>query len=194
MLNDDFWSQRYDKQEIAWDIGAVSPPLKQYIDQIEDKDIRILIPGCGNAYEAEYLLENGFNNVTLVDISSSLIQILEQKFYPKYKNKLHLLHSDFFDLVGKFDLIIEQTFFCALMPEMRPNYVLKMRDLLEKDAKLVGLMFNRSFQNDGPPFGGSAEEYQAYFSKYFKLKYFSDCYNSIPPRQGSELFICLVRS
>jgi hypothetical protein len=45
--------------ETGWDLGQVSPPLKAYIDQLTDKNLRILIPGCGNSYEAEYLLEKG---------------------------------------------------------------------------------------------------------------------------------------
>jgi hypothetical protein len=40
----------------GWDLGLVSPQLK-IIDTLKDKDIAILIPGCGNTYEAAYLLE-----------------------------------------------------------------------------------------------------------------------------------------
>jgi len=192
-LNDTYWSERYQNKQTGWDIGQISAPLKEYIDQLENKEIRILIPGCGNAYEAKYLLNAGFSNVTLVDISSVLIEQLQAQFYPEHKGQLHLLHGDFFELKGSFDLIIEQTFFCALDPKFRSDYALKMAELLGNNGKLVGLMFNREFSHEGPPFGGSKEEYEAYFSEYFKMKYFSECYNSIEPRRGSELFICLVR-
>ena len=49
--------------QLGWDLGEVSPPIKSYIDTLEDKNIRILIPGCGNTYEAEYLLEQGFTKL-----------------------------------------------------------------------------------------------------------------------------------
>ena len=62
-----FWTDRYKSRQTQWDIGSISTPLKEYIDQLEDKNIKILIPGCGNAYEASYLFENGFNNVFLID-------------------------------------------------------------------------------------------------------------------------------
>lgn len=62
-LDADFWNERYSSQQTGWDIGSPSTPLKEYIDQLTDKDIRILIPGCGNAYEAEYLHQQGFSNV-----------------------------------------------------------------------------------------------------------------------------------
>ena len=57
-------------QTAGWDIGYPSTPLKEYIDQLKDKSITILIPGCGNAYEAAYLFERGFKQVTLVDLSA----------------------------------------------------------------------------------------------------------------------------
>ena len=43
-----------------------------------DKTASILIPGCGNAYEAEYLLANGFKNITIIDIAPSLVAQLLQ--------------------------------------------------------------------------------------------------------------------
>ena len=50
-----YWSKRYKEERTGWDIGFPSLPLKTYIDQLENKDLKILIPGAGNAYEAEYL-------------------------------------------------------------------------------------------------------------------------------------------
>jgi len=29
-----FWDQRYQTNDTAWDLGEVSPPLKQYIDSL----------------------------------------------------------------------------------------------------------------------------------------------------------------
>jgi len=193
MPNQDYWNIRYKEGQTGWDVGNISQPLKEYFDQIENHDLSVLIPGCGNAYEAQYLLENGFTNVTLVDISDILIRQLEERFYPKYQDHLHLIHGDFFEMQGSYDLIVEQTFFCALDPNLRENYAQKMNELLTENGKLVGVMFNRDFDHDGPPFGGNREEYLDYFTDRFHLKHFSDCYNSIPPRQGSELFICLSK-
>ena len=184
-----FWNERYETQQTGWDLKAPSTPLKEYIDQIEDKSIRILIPGCGNAYEAEYLLEKGFTDITLVDISDVLAAKIQEKFkaFPQIK----VLNQDFFTLEDSFDLILEQTFFCALNPELRPSYVEKMGQLLSKNGKLVGVLFNREFGNPFPPFGGSKEEYETLFSPLFEINKMDQCYNSIPPRAGSELFIQL---
>ena len=104
-----------------------------------------------------------------------------------------LLSEDFFKLVGQFDLILEQTFFCALPPSARPNYVEKMHELLSKDGQLAGVLFDFPLSEKGPPFGGSKEEYERLFSEKFEIKKLDRCYNSIKPREGSELFIRVLK-
>lgn len=189
MLNDQYWSERYEKSQTGWDVGNVSPALKDYFDQLTDKSMAILIPGCGNAYEAEYLLQQGFTDVMLIDISGILVQNLQEKL-KKHIEKGHcrVLHQDFFEHLGSYDLIVEQTFFCAIDPILRPKYAKKMSELLKPTGRLVGLLFNREFVG-GPPFGGTREEYIPYFKPYFDLKTIEKCTNSIPPRAGNELFI-----
>lgn len=190
-LNDDYWSERYAANQTGWDLGTVSPPIKAYADQLTDKSLRILIPGCGNAYEAGYLLSENFENITLIDISEILVNNIKLKYSEYIENsKLNIVYGDFFEHTGQYDLIIEQTFFCALKPSLRMAYTKKMSELLAPNGRLVGVLFNREFVG-GPPFGGSAEEYKTYFDSYFKFDTFELCRNSIPPRQGAELFINL---
>src|SRR5665213_784292 len=136
-LDESFWNERYRSDQTGWDMSQVSPPIKSYIDSISDKKLRILIPGCGNAYEAAYLLDQGFDRVTLVDISSVLVNRLKEKFKGK---SIRIIHSDFFEHEGKYDLIIEQTFFCALDLTFRHRYVRKCFDLLDEHGKLAGLL------------------------------------------------------
>lgn len=186
-LDKDYWNDRYTKGESSWDIGYVSTPLKEYIDQLDNKNITILIPGCGNAYEAAYLLQKGFSNITLIDISTVAAEAVKEKF-ASYGDKLKVIRGDFFELHQKFDLVLEQTFFCALDPSLRKNYAEKMYDLLKQDGKLVGLFFNRSF-DDSPPFGGDKEEYTALFAPLFDILVMEKAYNSIEKRMGSELFV-----
>jgi methyl halide transferase len=190
-IDETFWNNKYKNNETGWDLKSPSTPLKKYIDQLEDKNIKILIPGCGNAYEAEYLIEKGFNSITLIDISEVIVEQLREKFkdYPQLK----ILHQNFFDLNDQFDLILEQTFFCALNPLLRTEYAIKMNQLLSPKGKLVGVLFNRDFEEDVPPFGGHLPEYETYFKDYFDYKTMEECYNSIPPRAGTELFINLKK-
>ncbi len=190
-LNKDFWTTRYRENETGWDVGEITQPLKDYFDQLKNKDISILIPGAGNAHEAEYLFNNGFTNVVVMDISEEpLLNI--QKRIPAFP-KQHLVLGDFFEHTNTYDLIVEQTFFCALNPSLRKAYAKKMYETLKPNGKLVGLLFNDVLNTDKPPFGGNKEEYISYFEPYFTFKVFDTCYNSIKPRAGRELFIVLEK-
>ena len=180
-----YWENRYQKQETGWDAGAITTPLKEYIDQLKNKELKILIPGAGNGYEFDYLVTNGFKNVTIIDIAEQPI-INIKKRNPKFIE--NFIQADFFDLSEKFDLIVEQTFFCALDPKQRHNYVTKMHSILNENGKMAGLLFDFPLTEVGPPFGGSKEEYLSLFSDSFIIKKLEKAYNSIKPRKDKELF------
>ena len=110
--NASFWHNKYISNATGWDLGKVSPPLKTYFDQLEYKSIKILIPGAGNSYEAQYLFENGFTNIYILDIAKPPLDNLKRRV-PNFPES-SLVHKDFFKYSGHFDLIVEQTFFCAL--------------------------------------------------------------------------------
>ncbi|WP_281322368.1 methyltransferase domain-containing protein [Flavobacterium aestivum] len=190
-LDQTYWDSQYQSNTIGWDLGEVSPPLKSYINTLENKDVRILIPGCGNTYEAEYILELGFTNVTVIDIAPTLVENLKTKF--KDNPNINIVLGDFFEHQGVYDIILEQTFFCALPPTIRQKYVWKMHQLLAEKGKIAGLLFNRTFES-GPPFGGSQEEYTLLFQQAFHFLKMDVCQNSAAPRAGSELFIELQKN
>lgn len=191
----EYWSQRYKEERTGWDIGSPSTPIKEYIDQLTDKNIKILIPGAGNAYEAEYLIKQGFTNVYILDISEIPLQEFKQR-NPEFPSE-NLLSDDFFTHTETYDLIIEQTFFCSFPPlaETRKKYAKHMSELLNANGKLVGLWFNFPLTGDMEkrPFGGDKQEYLGYFEPYFKVKTFEKAYNSIQPRAGNELFGIFVK-
>ena len=148
-LSETFWNNKYLHNKTGWDLGDISNPLKEYFNQLEDKSIRILIPGGGNSYEAEYLFNKGFNNVFVVDIAEEPLKRIRNRV-PSFP-KENLIHADFFELENVFDLIIEQTFFCAINPKLRPKYVQKVNELLTGSGKLVGLLFDAVLNEDHPP-------------------------------------------
>lgn len=185
------WDNRYKNEDTGWDLGSVSPPLKAYIDQLENKNQRILIPGGGNSYEAEYLFTRGFQNVFVVDVSETALHNFQRRV-PDFPAD-QLIHKDFFDIKDSFDLILEQTFFCALFPKLRKEYAIKVHEILTEKGKLVGLLFDAPLFANRPPFGGSKKEYTSYFSPYFNFKIYEPCYNSHPSRRGKELFINLIK-
>ncbi len=186
-LNKEYWEERYTRDNLGWDIGMVSTPLQAYIDQLSHKEARILVPGAGYGYEAIYLFEKGFKNVFVIDIARKPLEQIRAKCpgFPKDQ----LVQKDFFELgLNGFDLVLEQTFFCALLPELRASYAAKMHGLLKDGGKLAGVFFDFPLTENGPPFGGSKAEYLDLFQPMFRILTLERAYNSIDPRQGNELF------
>ena len=190
VLNAQYWETQYQNKSIGWDLGGISPALKIYIDNLKNKSSAVLIPGCGNTYEAEYLIEQGFTNITVIDIAPTLVLNLREKF--NSNSNIAIILGDFFEHQGHYDIIIEQTFFCALEPALRQDYARKMNELLTTDGILFGLLFNRQF-DIGPPFGGSQEEYRSIFQNEFNILQLELCLNSAAPRANTELFIELKK-
>ncbi len=190
-LDASFWNNRYLNDQTGWNIGYPSPPLKAYFDQLTDKSLKILIPGAGNAYEAEYLHQQGFSEVYILDWAVEALQNFKTRV-PDFPDK-HLVQADFFSYKEQFDRIIEQTFFCALPPERRADYVQKMTELLKPNGKLVGLLFNASLNTDRPPFGGNEKEYRQLLEPHLNILTLQTATNSIKPRQRSEFFFIAQR-
>lgn len=190
-LNKNYWEERYQKNETGWDVGEISTPLKEYIDQLTDKSTKILIPGAGNSYELEYLLSQGFTNVFVLDYAQSPLDNIQKRIPSFTKN--HLICADFFEHHDSYELILEQTFFCALDPSLRKDYVQKMQSLLQPNGKIAGLLFQFPLTEVGPPFGGSKEEYNTLFQKDFTIKTLETAINSIKPRLEKELFFIFTK-
>jgi len=189
-LNQNFWNNRWINNETGWDVGYATPAISTYLQQYTNKDAAILIPGCGNAHEADFLLESGFKNITLIDIAPSAVKSLQQKYDSP---SITIICGDFFEHQHQYDLIIEQTFFCALAPAKRNQYAKKTASLLNKNGKLIGVLFNKDFEKQGPPFGGFVAEYKLIFEPFFNLLKMEECYNSITPRASSEVFINFIK-
>lgn len=184
-LDQDYWDAQYKSKTTGWDLGQIAPPIRSFIDSLQNKNYRILIPGCGNTYEAAYLLEKGFTNITVIDIAPTLVSLLQLKY--SNNPNISIILGDFFEHHGEYDVIIEQTFFCALPPFLRQKYVWKMHQLLAHNGKLAGLLFNRDFEVS-PPFGGNKEEYLQLFKEAFYLDKLEIAQESVEPRKNSELF------
>lgn len=189
-LDKRYWEERYQQNQDSWDIGYISTPLKAYIDQLTDKNVRILLPGCGKAYEAQYLCEQGFSNVFVIDLAKKALDSLLNRM-PGFPTQ-QLILGDFFTHDGQYDLILEQTFFSSIEPELREAYAKKVHELLTPHGKLSGVLFEFELDS-GPPFGGDKSEYELLFKDLFNIRILEPCRNSIESRQEIELFMILEK-
>lgn len=185
------WENRWKNHQLGWDIGYPAPAITSHFEHIQQKHARILIPGCGNAYEAEYLFQNGWTNVFVIDISPTAIDVFRQRF-PKFPSNQALV-GDFFEHSARYDFVVEQTFFCALPISMRDAYARKMAEIIKFNGRLIGLVFDDASLVNGPPFGGKASSYLKYFTPYFTIGTYEPTLLSIPERMGREYFMDLIR-
>ncbi len=187
-----YWENLYKTKKTSWDIGYICTPIKEYIDQLTDKSLKILIPGAGNGYEAEYLYKKGFRNTCYLDYSETAIQNFK-KICPNFPES-NIVKKDFFEHKGTYDLIIELTFFTSIIPERRDILAKKMFDLLKTGGKYIGVFFCHKFGCDNPPYGAIKETYIELIKDLFEIKTFETAYNSIKPRAGRELFFIFQKT
>ena len=192
-LDNSFWNLRYQNHQTGWDLGEISNPIKKWFDNQENKKINVLVPGAGKGHEVKYGFEKGFKNIFYMDLSSRAANLFKEicPLFPKDQ----ILIGDFFSLKTPlfFDVIIEQTFFCAIDPVFRPNYVEKTNEILKKNGEIIGLLFNREFDTKGPPFGGTEKEYRVLFNNKFNFKKFENSLLSSLPRKEYEFWIEFIK-
>lgn len=191
-FNKQYWENLYKNDKLGWDIGYISTPIKEYIDQLTDKSLKILIPGAGNGYEAEYLYKKGFRNTCYLDYSETAIQNFK-KICPNFPES-NIVKKDFFEHKGNYDLIIELTFFTSIIPKKRDILAKKIFDLLKTGGKYTGVFFSHEFDCDHPPYGAVKETYIEFIKGLFTIKTFETSYNSIKPRAGRELFFIFQKT
>ena len=185
----EYWEDKWEKGNTNWDLGYPAPALVKYFDQILDKNLKILIPGAGNAYEAEYLWRNGFKNVFSNEIAKAPVMKFQERVNDFPQNQI--ITENFFQHKDQYDLIIEHTFFTAISPNMREQYARKIYELLKPQGKMLGLLFSVEFDYEGPPYGGTEDLYRNLFEPLFEIIILENARNSIKPRDERELFIVL---
>jgi SAM-dependent methyltransferase len=158
---------------------------------------KALIPGCGRGYDVLLFASHGYDAYGL-DISQTAVDACEEldkeqgdntMIYPLRdaiigRGSRHFFAADFFkdDLSshtgsGRFDVIYDHTFLCALSPETRPQWSKRMSELLAPDGSSICLEFPlaKPPKAGGPPHGLSSELYVQLFKEPGKdVKYAED--------------------
>jgi len=178
----DFWESRYRDHTTPWDAGKVPDALRDYTKRIKSGS-RILIPGCGSAYEAGYLAENGFD-VLAIDFSPAAVELAKKNLF-RFGDIVRLADFFEFDYGKPYEVIYERAFLCALPPRMWPQYAPRMAQLLRPGGELAGFFFFRETEK-GPPFGTTPEALHALLEPHFDLVEDRMATDSIPVFQDAE--------
>lgn len=178
----EFWETRYRDHVTPWDAGKVPAALRRYVRQLAP-GARVLIPGCGSAYEAYYLLENGFD-VLAIDFSQAAVEAAQQTL-ACFPNRVQVADFFAFDCARPYDCVYERAFLCALPPKLWPQYARRMAAVVRPGGTLAGFFFFRQTEK-GPPFGTSPQALHTLLDADFELVEDRDVDDSIEVFKGSE--------
>ena len=133
-----FWDERYRAGFMPWDAHGVPAALVDFVER-RRPGRRVLVPGCGSAYEAGWLDERGLD-VTAIDIAASALERARLVLGAEVATRV-LRQADFFDLDDAFDWIYERALLAALPPVRWPEYVESAQRLLAQGGLVAGFFF-----------------------------------------------------
>ncbi len=189
------WQKHYDDDELTWDIGEVAPPFVWLWENGGIPKGRMLVPGCGQGHEVRFFSGQGFE-VTGVDFAAGAVERLHNELV-RQQLPGRVLHQDFFQLDsshdGQYDILLEQTFFCAIHPDQRSDYVETALRLLRPGGWVVGLFYATGTEG-GPPFNTTQEHIHHFFGPRFQIIKLEKCAQSHERREGKEWLAVMVRN
>lgn len=185
-----YWTDIYHEEgNPGWNLGEAAEALKDMLPRLKLPKSRVLVLGCGEGHDAAFFAQAG-HVVTAVDFSEEAIA-RAQKNYANLPG-LTFLQKDAFHLDpsfhNAFDIVFEHTCYCAINPEKRSQLVKVWRQALHEQGQLMGVFFTM-YKKQGPPYGGSEWELRQRLKDAFQFIFWGRWQNSLPRRQGKELFI-----
>jgi methyl halide transferase len=194
--NKEFWENLYQTKITPWDLGKAAPPFKSFLDSAHSvAPGTVAVLGCGAGYECLLFAAKGFT-VTGIDFAPAAISATKEKFERAniFQTTGFVVQSDIFaldHLKEKFQYVVEHTCFCAIQPARRPDYARTVHNLLKIGGQLIGLWWLLD-KRGGPPFAVDRSEIFELFSD-FRVDLSYEPIDSVPDRQGKELFTLMTR-
>lgn len=183
------WDQAYTKNQTGWDLGEFHPSLPSISAQLKLNKCRVLVLGCGEGHDAAYFAKQG-HFVTAIDWSQEALQ----RANTRYSSVPHLtfLKADALKLPqkmeGKFDLVFDHTFYCAVPPTQRTPLVKAWKRALTDQGQLLGI-FRICTKHGGPPYSVSEWELRQRLKKDFHFLYWTRARAVPPGHEGKDLII-----
>ncbi len=178
-----FWDVRFEADFMPWDQGGVPQSLADYVGRHPAQQ-RILIPGCGTAYEARLFLDQHWP-VTAIDFSAKAVAHARKILGPLGAT---VREADFFAAESadeRFDVIYERAFLCALPISLRAAWAARVATLLPSGGHLIGFFYFDA-STRGPPFGIDMHSLSVLLSNDFDLIEDAAPTDSIPVFAGKE--------
>lgn len=184
-----FWEERFEHGFTPWDQAGVQPQFESFA--AAHAGAPVLIPGCGNAWEARWLAERGYE-VRAIDFAAAAVASARAAL-GEYAAVVE--QADFFAYRPPFTpaWIFERAFLCALPKALRASYAARMAGLLPAGGLLAGFFFVEDTPS-GPPFGIDRDELDTLLTPYFTLIDDQAAEGSLPVFVGRERWLTWRRN
>jgi len=168
------WAAVWARSLTLWDLGGPCAAIQAeaaaaLADGRVPRGGRALVPGCGTGYDVRALAAQGLR-VVGADIVEAAIEAARAQAAPA-GDSVELVCGNFFDdarlAEGAFDLVVDYTFFCAIVPAQRAAWGARTARLLRPGGRLLTLMYPLAPDElaadpaaKGPPHPVSLAEYR----------------------------------
>ena len=179
----EFWDLRYGARFAPWDANKVPAQLRAFVAQSPAPQ-RILVPGCGSAWDVRFLADSGWD-VLGIDFSHEALNAARAILGPA---AARVRHADFFaPIAGEpFEVVYERAFLCALPRRLWGDWAKRMAEVVAPGGLVAGFFFFGDGER-GPPFPlASRDELAGLLEPAFEPVADAPVRDSIPVFEGKE--------
>jgi len=200
----DFWQQRFESGQTAWDRGEAHPQLHAWLAQgLIRPGQTVLVPGCGRGHE---LLALGRAGVTALGLDYTPAAVAQAQARLHAAGPLaasaQVQQADVLvwqpqGASEQPDVVYEQTCLCALHPDHWTSYAAQLHRWLPQGGHLLALFMQARRESaqqgtvEGPPYHGDINAMRALFPSPL-WEWSAPPYAAVPHPQGwFELAVAL---
>lgn len=188
--------QTKDTSKVSWH-QPIPTTFLRLIEELKiPKTARIIEVGSGDSFIGDHLLEKGFSEITLLDISEKALESVKDRL-GKEADKISFVAADIaqFSIPDKFDLWHDRAVFHFLTSTNDVNkYIINVTESLKSGAYLI----LSTFSNNGPDVcsGLKVQQYsEVELRKLFSINFTEiDCFteNHTTPSGGIQNFLTCI--
>lgn len=187
-MENDFWHQRWQNNEIGFHKDRVNPYLISHWPDLtlQQTNSRVLVPCCGKSLDLVWLAQQG-HDVVGIEISPLAVESFfsENSLTPEVKSfdqftvysvaGIEIYCGDLFelstDIIGKIDAVYDRAAMIAMPPEMRSEYCRQIQRLSDNKAPilLITMEYPQS-EMQGPPFSVNTDEVMSVYGDDYQVK------------------------
>ncbi len=190
-MENDFWHERWEKNEIGFHKSEFHPFLQQYWPSLHiQQDSGVFVPLCGKSRDLLWLREQGLDVIGVElsqlaiedffkenQLTATVTQHGELKLYES--PGIRIFCGDFFKLTAA-DLtgvtgVFDRASLVALPPAMRRDYAAHMQNILPPGTQTLLVCFAYpQEQMNGPPFSVEAAEVSTLFGPICEVTFLAE--------------------